>query len=106
LVDSSLGKVQCVYCQAMRVEQSLIKKTETEKFLELQNQRPKVVVSETALQRDDEMLRNFFSAFAFGGARRVMRKIKRLIIGLAILALLIVVLIIMYKTGAFEWLKF
>jgi hypothetical protein len=105
LVDASLGKVQCVYCKALRVEQSLIKKTETEKFIELQNQRPKVVYAEP---RDEEIMRSIFSVFALGslgGFRRIGRKIKRLLIGLAFLALLIVILIFMYKTGAFEWLK-
>lgn len=91
LLDEKTGEVICLYCRSKWIVPSLIQKTETEKFLELQTQQPKLVVDNTT-ETDKKLMDMLTGLFSFnvGGC---LRQALGVIIGIVVLIVLVVVIV-------------
>ncbi|MDR1796472.1 MAG: hypothetical protein LBR44_03360 [Clostridiales Family XIII bacterium] len=101
LLDPKTGEVRCAYCRNRWIVPELIVKTETEKFLEEQSKRP-VVVQDNSTETDQELMR-MVSGLAAGGLAgcnpfaRIGYAIRRFFRTLAIVVIIAVVAILLYK---------
>jgi uncharacterized Zn finger protein (UPF0148 family) len=92
LADERTGEVVCEYCRNRWIVPALIKKSETEKFLEQQSQQPRVIRDNTS--ETDKQLMGMVSSLAglatgglFAGLRRVL-KAAAIVVGLALLTII------------------
>ena len=92
LLDSSTGEVMCPFCRSHWTVPSLIQKTETEKFLELQSQQPRVV-SDNTTETDKQLMSMLSGVFNLGGC---LKRITSIVAGIIAIVVLVIVAIILY----------
>jgi len=92
LLDAKTGEVLCNYCRNRWIEPSLIRQTETEKFLAEQAKRPQVVVDNTT--ETDKQLMDMITKAAGISAGGCLKKIAKFAFIALIIAIVITVLVV------------
>ena len=93
LLSSKTGEVMCPYCRNKWIVPSLIQKTETEKYLELQAQQPKVVIDNTS-DTDKQLMDMFSNIFNLGGC---LKQATSLVTGVIVLIIIVVAAIVIFN---------
>jgi len=89
LLNAQTGEVTCRYCHNQWIVSALIRKTETEKFLEEQAKQPRIIQDNTT--ETDKQLMDMVSGLAGAGTNRTLNKVVRTVV---IVAAIIIILIV------------
>ena len=93
IVDSRTGEVACNYCRNRWIIPELAQKSETEKFLEKQAERPQVIQDNSS--ETDRQLLNIFSSLFSGQIFAHLSRIARTILFIvAIIAVVIIAVLV------------
>lgn len=93
LLDVKTGEVMCPFCRNRWIVPSLIQKTETEKFLELQAQQPRVIMDNTS-ETDEKIMDMLSGFFNLGGC---LRQAASFVTGIIVLIVLVIVAIVLFR---------
>jgi len=90
LLDQKTGEVICQHCRNRWIEPALIKKTETEKLIEEQAKRPRVVIDNTT--ETDKQLMDMISKVAGAATGGCARKASRVVVAVVVVVIILFVL--------------